>query len=62
MQFDELSRHERGEAESIRLELRSFPPCVLYALAASRAARTSGWRDRGAALLLEAAADEQVRA
>ena len=44
----------------MRDQLSAVPPGVLYGLAASRLAEAGGWRDHGAALLLQAAADQQV--
>jgi hypothetical protein len=60
MRFEQIPDPSPGEADAARRELRTIPPGVLYALAASRTQHGDGWRDRGAALLLEAAADEQV--
>jgi hypothetical protein len=61
MQTDHGS-HEvrRRETDDVRDQLSAVPPGVLYALAASRLAAARDWRDRGAALLLQAAADQQV--
>ena len=62
MQSDETHEARRREADEVRFQLSAVPPGVLYSLAASRLANAdaSDWRGRGAALLLESAADDQV--
>ena len=61
MQTNE-NAHEvrRRETDEVRYQLSAVPPGVLYGLAASRWAAAGDWRDRGAALLLQSAADQQV--
>ena len=44
----------------MRHQLSAVPPGVLYGLAATRWAEALDWRDRGAALLLQSAADQQI--
>ena len=60
MQSDEAHEVRRREADDVRSQLSAVPPGVLYGLAATRWAGAVDWRDRGAALLLQAAADQQV--
>jgi hypothetical protein len=61
MQTDRTT-HEvrRRETDEVRHQLSAVPPGVLYGLAATRWAEALDWRDRGAALLLQAAADQQI--
>ena len=62
MQSDETHEVRRREADDVRSQLSAVPPGVLYGLAAARwaGADAHDWRGRGAALLLQSAADEQV--
>ena len=62
MQYQDADWRGRQDTEEYRAQLRAVPPGVLYGLAAARSSDDSDWRERGAALLLQAAADDQVSA
>ena len=63
MRYEDAERRPPRTTDDVRAQLRALPPGVLYELAAARSAEDDGdWRARGAALLLQAAADDQVSA